>query len=285
MITHPRLFCYLLWFGIFTSNILSAATDWTELMSFNIRYGTAKDGENAWLLRREAVFAVIHERPPHVLGLQEALRFQLDELAVVLPEHTEIGVGREDGKTKGEYAALLVHTGKFSVVSSGTRWLSDTPEQPNSRSWGNTIPRIFTYARLRERRTDAHWFVINAHFDHQSHPSRERSCDAIAAFVRENTTEEERVVFMGDLNMPTTVPALQRLLAGPPEWTDLIAGADVASGHSGTFHRFDGIPIGPRIDHIFWRGPAPSYQGEILNRTFKNRWPSDHFPVRVRLAE
>ena len=78
-----------------------------SVMSFNLRYGTANDGENRWELSRELVFDVIREGSPDVLGTQEALRFQLDELGAAFPEYAEIGVGRDDDGRGQGHSSLL----------------------------------------------------------------------------------------------------------------------------------------------------------------------------------
>ena len=90
------------------------------VVSFNIRYGTAQDGDHAWPNRRELVTAVIRDHAPQLVGIQEALRFQLDEIGAALPRYREVGVGRSDGKTAGEYAAILVDTTRFTIIGEGT---------------------------------------------------------------------------------------------------------------------------------------------------------------------
>jgi len=97
-----------------------------QIMSFNTRYGSARDGANSWWNRREPVFRTIREAAPDVVGLQEALRFQIDEIRRALPGYGEVGVGR-DGGTAGEYSAILYRTERLDIDESGTFWLSDTP--------------------------------------------------------------------------------------------------------------------------------------------------------------
>ena len=135
-------------------------------MSFNIRYGTAQDGEHAWPNRRAHVVATIRDHAPHLLGVQEALRFQLDELLAALPRYESFGVGRDDGRSAGEHAAILVDTARFTVRQHGTDWLSETPEVPGSTSWGNRITRIVTWALLEDRATGEPVWVYNLHLDH-----------------------------------------------------------------------------------------------------------------------
>jgi endonuclease/exonuclease/phosphatase family metal-dependent hydrolase len=146
-----------------------------SVLSFNIRYGTADDGENSWQHRREFVFDVIRDQEADIVGLQEALRFQLDEIADAVTGYSELGVGRDDGVEAGEYAAILYREEKFEALDHGTFWFADTPELPGAVGWGAHIPRICTWARLRDRETARSFYVFNVHLDHQSQESRERS--------------------------------------------------------------------------------------------------------------
>ena len=122
--------------------------DPVRVMSFNIRYGTADDAGNSWEFRRNLVKLVIRQTDPDILGVQEALAFQIDELEAIMPDHRRIGVGREDGVAAGEFAAIYYRRQRFEVDSSGTFWLSDTPVVPGSMHWGNRVTRICTWARL-----------------------------------------------------------------------------------------------------------------------------------------
>ena len=109
------------------------------VMTFNIRYGTAKDGENEWSARRDVLFDVIRNANPDLLGLQEALDFQIDEIMAAVPGYAVVGVGRDDGAEKGEYSAILFRRDRFHVAEAGTFWFSDTPSVVASKSWGNPI--------------------------------------------------------------------------------------------------------------------------------------------------
>ena len=99
-----------------------------QIMSFNIRYGTARDGRNSWKNRRELVCDIFRSHKPDIAGTQEALRFQLDEIRADLGHFGEVGVGREDGKESGEYAAILYNSRKFKICDSGTFWFSEKPQ-------------------------------------------------------------------------------------------------------------------------------------------------------------
>ncbi|HKJ68517.1 MAG TPA: endonuclease/exonuclease/phosphatase family protein, partial [bacterium] len=146
-----------------------------SVMSFNIRYGTANDGPNRWENRKDRVAAVFHKYRPDVVGVQEALHFQIEELLDGLSAYRKIGVGRDDGETEGEYSAIFYDTTRFAAEEHDTFWFSETPRVPGSTDWGNEITRICTWGRFREKATGTSFYVYNLHLDHQSQYSRERS--------------------------------------------------------------------------------------------------------------
>jgi len=249
--------------------------DHIELMTFNIRYGTADDGDNVWKNRRDMVTSLIRAELPDVLGVQEALAFQVDELTEAMPGYGWVGVGRDDGERAGEFAPIFYNTDKLRLRQSGTFWLSDTPEVPGSKSYGNTIPRICTWACFEtlygERpRT---FFVANAHLDHQSAESRLKSMQQIAAKL----DKAEYVWFvMGDFNCtPESEPIAALLGEGFLDSAD--EDSDV-----GTFHGFTGEDDGRRIDMILIPDRCEATESEVMTIGGEHGvWPSDHYPVRA----
>ena len=251
------------------------------VMSFNIRYGTARDGDNAWEYRRALLLETIATQDPDLLGLQEALRFQLDEIGTAFPAYTELGVGRDDGATAGEYAALLVRRDRFTVEASGTFWLSDTPEVPGSMSWGNRITRVCTWAVLTDRMTDRRFGVFNTHFDHESQPSRERGATLILARIG-TVAVGLPVLVLGDFNVGEDNAALAPLRAAG--FVDTYRVVDPDPAGDGTFGSFRGDSAGAKIDYIWARGGWTVQAADILRRRSGDRDPSDHFPVTARLS-
>jgi len=264
-----------------------------RVMTFNIRYGTAEDGANSWPFRRNLVFDVVRGFHPDLLGVQEALRAQLDELGAAVPGYSEIGVGRDDGKTAGEYSAILFRQGRFAPLESGTFWFSDTPDAPGSMSWGNRITRIATWARLRDATTGRTFVVYNLHLDHESQPSRERSAELLANRLRQHG--EEPVIVMGDFNSGEANPAY-RFLTGAgelspqavpsPRLRDTYRVWHPADTLVGTFNGFTGARNGEKIDHVLVSGDWSVLEAAIVTTSAAARYPSDHFPVTatVRLA-
>jgi endonuclease/exonuclease/phosphatase family metal-dependent hydrolase len=256
-------------------------------MSFNIRYGSAEDGADAWPLRRAIAFDVLRGFDGDVVGVQEALRFQLDEIAAALPAFGEIGVGRDDGKAAGEYSAILYRRGRFEVLEEGTFWFSDAPATPGSMSWGNRITRICTWARLRDRTGGAVFYVYNLHLDHESQPSRERSAILLAERIRGRSSPDP-VIVMGDFNSGEANPAYRHLTgsetlpaaaAPAPPLADTYRARHPRDTLVGTFHGFRGTATGDKIDHILASPEWLTLDASIVRTSRAGRFPSDHFPV------
>ncbi|MCC6678309.1 MAG: endonuclease/exonuclease/phosphatase family protein [Phycisphaerales bacterium] len=275
-----------------------------SIMSFNIRYGTADDGPDRWEARRRLLFDVIASHNPDIAGLQEALRFQLDEIRAALPQYAEVGVGRDDGAAKGEYAAILYRSDRFDLADSGTFWFSDTPDVPGSKHWGNSITRICSWARLLERSPGSPargLYIFNLHLDHQSEPSRQRSAELLAARVLARAHPEDPVIITGDFNCGEQSPAIRFLTgrsrataqdsaasppAGWPGLLDTFRAAHPADPEPATFTAFKpGTPRdGPKIDYILISPAAFTVIDAAIDRTtLDGRLPSDHYPVTAHL--
>lgn len=253
-----------------------------DVMSFNIRYGTANDGENRWEARRAMLFDLVREQNADVVGLQEALAFQIDEIAAAAPAYAVIGVGRDDAARKGEYAAILYRRDRFHVAQSGTFWLSDTPEIVASTTWGNRITRICTWARLVDRDGRAFW-LFNVHLDHESQPSREKSVALLRRRIEARAFPGEPVVVTGDFNASEKNAALGALTSDGA-FVDTFRVARPGETIAGTFTGFGfGKVEGEKIDYIFVQAPAAVLSASIVRTSRGNRYPSDHFPVVARI--
>ena len=266
-----------------------------RVMSFNIRYGSANDGENRWENRREMVFDVFRNHHPDIVGLQEALDFQIAEIRKALPAYAEIGVAREDGKTEGEYSAILYRLDRFDVDESGTFWLSDTPEVPGSSHWGNACVRICTWARFAEKKSGKAFYLYNTHLDHVSQPSREKSAVLLAQRVH-NRKHLDPLIVTGDFNAGEHNPVVTYLkgktsLSGldgresnnsvPMVDTFRVLHPDIKDVRTG--HGFRGSRQGNKIDYVFAPPDIKVLEAQILHDNIDGRYPSDHFPVTARL--
>jgi endonuclease/exonuclease/phosphatase family metal-dependent hydrolase len=258
------------------------------VMSFNIRYGTAKDGENHWTERRQMLFDLIKERDADLVGLQEALAAQIEEIVAAVPGYAVVGVGRDDAAKRGEFSAILFKKDRLHVAEAGTFWFSDTPLVPGSKSWGNNITRISTWARFVDLDGLA-FYHFNLHLDHESQPSREQSTALLRQRIFARTFAAEPVVVTGDFNVGEKNPALATLLNrprpdAPPAFVDTYRVLHADAIEVGTFTGFKfGNTQGEKIDYVLVQPETEVLAAEIVRTSKANRYPSDHFPVTARI--
>ncbi len=264
------------------------------VMSFNIRYGTANDGDNHWTKRREQLFALLRAENPDLIGLQEALRFQVEEILAAVPGYAAIGVGRDDGKASGETSAILFRTSRFHVAQSGTFWFSDMPDTPGTKTWGNRYNRVSSWARFVEHDGTA-FTHYNLHLDHESQPSREKSTALLLQRIDARAVPAEPAIVTGDFNAGEGNEAL-RVLVGPkgpaaapapgasPRFVDTFRVLHPAAKEVGTFRNFVyGQTSGEKIDYVLVPPGTTVLAAGIVRTSQERRYPSDHFPVVARI--
>lgn len=262
-----------------------------KVMTFNLRYGTADDGANAWAHRHDLVAAVITAFAPAILGTQECLAFQRDFLHEVLPAHVVVAVGRDDGVEAGEMCALFVDARRFEVLASGHFWLSPTPDVVGSRGWDAALPRIATWARLGDRQADGRQLlVIDTHWDHEGVQARRESARLIRAQAAALAPDLPWLI-MGDFNTPieAEAPDAPGRLLREGEGGDGVVLLDTfaeAPPGTGTFHGFTGQGDRGRIDAILGTADFVPLAAALIDTSAAGVWPSDHFPVTavVRLV-
>ncbi|HXK60040.1 MAG TPA: endonuclease/exonuclease/phosphatase family protein [Acidobacteriota bacterium] len=268
---------------LFTATWVQAQADCRDLrvMSFNIRYGTAADGDNHWSKRKELVFEVISGHKPDIVGLQEALRFQIDEILAAVPGYTFLGVGRDDGQTQGEHAAILFRTDRLTAVQHGNFWFSETPDKPGSKHWGNQITRICTWAQFKTREGDRRFYFYNLHLDHRSQPSREKSAELLLRKIAERESQDP-VILTGDFNAGETNPAVVRI---KEQFRDTFRVIHPDADQVATFNGFKEPPSGgDKIDFVFASPSLEVKEAAIVRDNRDGRYPSDHFPVTATIC-
>lgn len=259
-----------------------------DVMTFNIRYGTAEDSTNAWPHRRDLLMGVIDSHDPQVLGVQEALRFQLDELGDAFGDYGEVGVGRDDGVEKGEYSAILYDSERLEVLEQGTFWFSSTPETPGSTSWGNRIPRIASWARFRDLAAGGTFYVYNVHWDHESQASRDSSAVLLLEHIAARAATDP-VIVTGDFNAGEANSAYRTMLAGAsrvegaPRVIDTFRAVNPSAKNVGTYHGFRGGDDGEKIDAVLVSSEWDVIAASIDRTEEDGRYASDHYPVTARI--
>ncbi|WP_143183925.1 endonuclease/exonuclease/phosphatase family protein [Rubritalea squalenifaciens] len=266
-------------FSIFTLSLLTllSATSATplNLVTYNIRLDIHVDqGDRDWNQRKGTVTKFLRESGASIIGMQEVLHGQLVDLTKALPELESTGVGRDDGKTKGEYSPIFYNPKIWTIDAEdhGTFWLSGTPQIPGSTTWGNRTTRICTYARFSDK-SGKSIYVFNTHWDHQNQNSREKAAELILRKISTRKHLNDPVILMGDFNANSENKAIQRLLDSP-----LLI--DPCEQQVLTYNTWQaGLKPGLRIDHIF---TSPSLKG-VTVKVINNGNPpgSDHHPLQL----
>ena len=259
-----------------------SSTNALTVMTYNLRYASATP-PNDWPARRPLMRELIQQLAPDVMGTQEGVYPQLKELASDLPEFDWIGLGREGG-SRGEFMAVFYRKARLEALAYDHFWLSDTPEVMNSASWGNTHRRMVTWVRFRDRENGSEFLVFNTHFDHQVQAAREKSAELIRKRVAALDTKLP-VLLIGDFNAAAGANKAYEILTSEKFFSDAWLAAPERRGDGvGTFNDFKtAVPGGARIDWILTRGDMAVERAEMSTFSRGGQFPSDHFPVTVRL--
>ena len=252
------------------------------VLSFNIRYNNPEDGTNAWPHRKDKVAGLIRFHKVEIAGLQEVLLDQKNDLKSLLPEFDWLGVGRTDGKEKGEFAPIIYLKGRFTLLDDGTIWLSETPEIP-SKGWDAALNRIVTWGKFRDNKTGGVFYFFNTHFDHRGKIAREESARLILNKIH-TIAAHRPVVVTGDFNFEASdVP--YKVLTESPDPTSLLDAQFISSQvHYGPVSTFGGgfdeaCKTGKKIDYIFVKNQIHVKRHGVLTDSWAGICPSDHMPV------
>ena len=250
-----------------------------KVMSYNIRLssGTIKaDSIYHWEHRKQASLNLMHEENPTVFGLQEACPDQMDYMVENLPEYGYIGVGRDDGKRKGEFMSIFYKKEEVEFIDGGTFWLSETPDQV-SKGWDAQCFRTCTWALLKKKDTGKKFVYMNTHLDHMGKVAREESIKLIVERAEKLTGGKLPVFITADFNSPTS-----NAIFKPMQEAMLDARVEApVTDDRGTLNCWGTTPPGVVIDHVFYRG-AEAQKFEVLrDKDYGAPYVSDHYPVML----
>ncbi|MBO4427942.1 MAG: DUF4861 family protein [Bacteroidales bacterium] len=250
-----------------------------KVASYNIRFGTAKDGANSWDKRKAGTPAMLAAQAPDVFGVQEALSFQLDYILEKAPQYRCVGVGREDGRSEGETMAVFYNRKRLKLVKWGTYWLSETPDKP-SKGWDAYCKRTATWTLFKDRATGQKFFYVNTHLDHRGKDARLKGLSLIVDNIARMNPEGWPMLLGGDFNVLPSDPCLKALEG---KMTDSRMIAFVTDGGP-TFNAWgrqsDIESESPRIiDYIYCSGFAGCPSFRVVTDDYGVPFLSDHYPI------
>lgn len=289
----------------FTAVTLSAQC--LNVGTYNIRQINKRDytHDDGWYQRIDQLCDVIKYCDFDIFGAQEVFNIQLQDLLKRLPDYDYVGVGRDDGDTKGEYSPVFYNKNRFKCLKSGTFWISETPDTV-SIGWDAACKRICTWGQFKDRKTGKKIWFFTLHMDHIGKVSREEGARLVLRKINELAGPKAHVILTGDFNVLHTTEVYD-IIANCGFLKDSYVAAPVKLAPNGTFCAFDPANMTEaRIDHVWVSNSAEVERYGIL--TF-NYWkdtdaepvlldnapqnlyarkgivhfPSDHFPVQVFL--
>jgi len=254
--------------------------DRIKIMSYNIRYGGAEDGTNSWMYRYPLSAMMLADQKPDVIGIQEALDYQLKYLKEFVKPYKYVGKPREDGKKKGEYTAIMYNAKTVSLGSWGVFWLSETPDEP-SMGWDAACSRTATWAVMTDKKSGRKFFFVNTHLDHVGEEARKNGMDLILKKIAELNTGNLPVILVGDFNVAQDNKALAEL-----DKTLLSCRKNAFKSDNGiTYNAWGKTKAQSQIDHIYYKGFDRCHEFSVLTKKYEGRtYISDHFPIIANMV-
>ena len=267
-------------FLIFSIILLFANTYDIKVISYNIRYNNPNDGKDIWENRRSSIVNYVIDEDPDFIGFQEVTFSQLNYLNLNLPDYNYVGVGRDDGKNKGEFSPIYFKKSKFKLIDSSTFWLSTNPEII-SVGWDASMERICTYGLFKHKKSKKEIWVFNTHLDHIGAVARLESSRLIVKKIKELTKEDDYVILTGDFN---AVENSKPILILNNFLMDTNNNLNKTNSNYGTYNGFKlNEPAINRIDYVFQKNFNLIKSGHHHVKTNLKRWASDHNPVYANL--
>jgi endonuclease/exonuclease/phosphatase family metal-dependent hydrolase len=267
--------------GVAAGPAKAAPGDEITVMTFNLRFAS-NTAPNSWPQRRPVMRELLRTVSPDIIGTQEGLYPQLQDMAADLPEYHWLGLGR-DGGSHGEFMAIFYKKDRFEVLEYDHFWLSDTPMLMASTTWGNTNRRMCTWIRLRDRSSGREFYCFNTHLDHLIQAAREKGAALIAQRIAA-LKQPLPVILTGDFNAVAKDNKAYDILIDAGMTDTWYSAAQRVGENVNSFHGYK--PVEKKGEHIDWiltRGPVVAEAAQVVQFQKNGQYPSDHFPVLAKL--
>lgn len=250
-----------------------------KVMSYNIRMGVAKDGTNSWEYRYPATALMLQDQMPDVFGVQEAFEFQIRFIEDNFADYDSVGVGRDNGKSEGEFMSIFWNKKTVKMVKWGTFWLSETPEKP-SKGWDAACKRTATWALMKDKKTGKHFYYVNTHLDHRGSEARRQGLNLIVSRIDEINQKGYPMVLTGDFNMKPDDAALTGLEQRMQSARKIAPKTD----NHATLNLWGKGKADMVIDYIYVSGFSACPEYHTVNEKYGQwKYISDHYPVYAKL--
>ena len=253
-----------------------------NVATYNLRMDTPSDGLDAWEHRKDNVNQLIRFHDFDIFGTQEGFHHQLLDITSA-GDYAYIGVGRDDGKNKGEHSSIVYKTDRFELLDNGDFWLSETPEEP-SYGWDAQIRRICSWAKFRDKEAGKEFYFFSLHYDHIAKEARRNSSILLMSKIKE-ITGDATTFCVGDFNATPESEPIQIIYDENHLKDSYLISQAKPYGTVGTFNAFKlDAPMKNRIDYVWVTSDITIEKYGVLNDVHYGHFPSDHFPVMVKAS-
>lgn len=273
---------------------LAASAQELTVGTYNIR--NRNDGDSirgeVWTRRCKVLCDLLNWEQPEVFGTQEVLHGQIGDMLQNLDGYDYIGVGRDDGKQDGEYAAIFYKKERVRLLDSGNFWLNETPDRP-ALGWDAACIRICTWGRFLDLRSKKEFIFLNLHMDHVGSVARREAAKLVSQRIEQMAEGKRLTILTGDFNVDQH-DEIYAIFTQSGLLKDCYEAARLRFAENGTWNDFKQTRVtDERIDHIFVSAAThvdayairtDSYWTQNPNGKYVRRNPSDHYPVFARIS-
>jgi endonuclease/exonuclease/phosphatase family metal-dependent hydrolase len=246
-----------------------------KVMSYNIRLGSGQDGTNSWRFRAPVTLEMLKDQAPDVFGVQEALDYQVALIEEYADDYDCVGVGREDGRKKGEHMSIFWNKKTIKLLKWGTFWLSETPEVP-SKGWDSNYFRTATWALMKDKKTGKKFYFVNTHLDHKGREAQKNGLKLIIDRIASINPQGYPMILTGDFNVKpddSVLTDLDKIM----QCTRKVA---LVTDNHNTFNGWGKAKSDSVIDYIYFSGFSRCVEYQTVTKEYGGRkFISDHFPI------
>ena len=248
------------------------------IVSANARCYTPGDlMKKSWFYRAPLLVRTLAAAEPDIIGFQEVTWLHRSYFDRALKGYDYVLDYRDDSFL-AESCPIYYNTSKFTLTDKGSFWLSETPETM-SKGWNAACYRICSYVILTQKSDGKQLVVFNTHLDHVSEEARINGINLVLEKIKAFGGMPS--VIMGDFNAEEdslTYAAATKLFDDAKYQTK-----DTDSGS--TYHGYGMDWSYDNLDYFMISKTGIDVESyKVLRNTFDGAYPSDHYPIRLRMT-
>ena len=268
-----------------------------NVATWNIRLITTDDEKmgHIWSNRLNVMVNMIKSYDFDILGIQEDCDDGLKDLLPLMDNYDSVGFYNNEAPNqwnkskRGTYNTIFFRTDRFELLESGMFYVGEDETEPVP-SWEALYVRSCTWVKLKHKYSGEILWVFNTHTDYIT-----ETFDPSARLLLRKVGEiakGSRALLMGDMNFNMKSDGYKIL-----KNSDLLEDSyDVAETkleeknvitYNATFPE-ERIEKRNHVDYIFVTDPNSVLEYDVLQDQYKAddgemRYPSDHFPVVIKI--